>query len=85
MVTIRIPAPSSMLVANLLGVLGLVAVVVAVGGLAGVWWAVLTGGVFAVGLAAIAQKNLVAESSAHTGAAAAPSVPLAAVEEPSAA
>lgn len=57
MVTIRIPAPSSMLLANLLGVLGLIAVVTAVGGLLGVWWAVLAGGAFAVALSMVAASH----------------------------
>lgn len=86
MVTIRIPAPSSMLVANLLGVLGLIGVVVAIGGLAGWWWALLAGGVFAVGLAVIAQANLAGESApkqstAATAAASPGPVAVAPVEE----
>ncbi|MFJ8818200.1 hypothetical protein [Amycolatopsis thermoflava] len=68
--TIRIPAPSSMLLANLLGVLGLVAVVVAVGGLAGWWWAVLAGGLVGVGLSVIALSNLAADEPAGAAAAA---------------
>lgn len=74
MVTIRIPAPSSMLVANLLGVLGLIAVVVSVGGLLGVWWAVLAGGLFAVGLSVIAltyAATPVEQAPAQPGAASA--------------
>lgn len=38
MVTLKIPAPSSMLVINLLGLFGLVGVAVAVGGLTHNWW-----------------------------------------------
>lgn len=60
-VTIRIPAPSSMLVANVVAVLGVAAVVVAIGGLAGVWWAVLAGGLAFVALAAIAMTHMAAE------------------------
>jgi len=55
-VTIRIPVPSSMLVSNVLGVLGLVAVIVAVGLLAGFAWALLGAGVIAVALCALAQN-----------------------------
>ncbi|MGH3978097.1 MAG: hypothetical protein ACRDRZ_03685 [Pseudonocardiaceae bacterium] len=57
-ITIKIPAPTSVLAMNLLGALGLVAIVVAVAGLAGVWWAVLTGGVALVGLSVIASTHL---------------------------
>lgn len=55
MMTVRIPVPSANAVTNLLGVLGLVAVVVAIGGLAGVWWALLAAGVVAVTLSVLAQ------------------------------
>lgn len=61
MVTIRIPAPSSMLVANVVAVLGVAAVVAAIGGLAGLWWAVLAGGIACVALAAIAMTHMAAE------------------------
>lgn len=57
MVTIRIPALPRGAATNLLGLLGLIAVTLAVGGLAGNWWwSVLTGGILAVGLAALAQR-----------------------------
>ncbi len=56
MVTIRIPVPSSMLVSNLIGFLGLVAVVVAIGLLAGFAWALLGAGVIAVALCCVAQN-----------------------------
>lgn len=56
MVTIRIPVPSSMLVSNLLGFLGLVAVVVAVGLLAGFAWALLGAGAICVALCALSQN-----------------------------
>lgn len=87
MVTIRIPAPSSMLMANLLGVLGLAGVVVAIGGLAGWWWALLAAGTLLAGLAVIAQANLAeAAPATASGPAAAPTVrPVRAVEEPDAA
>lgn len=52
---VRIPLPSSMAVTNVLGVLGLVAIVVAVAMLAGAGWAVGTGGVFAVAVSVLAQ------------------------------
>lgn len=52
-IRIRVPHPSSTLLNNLLGVLGLVAIVVAVGGLAGWMWSLLAGGIFAVTLCVI--------------------------------
>lgn len=62
MVTIRIPALPAGLLSNLLGLAGLAAVVVAVGGLThNWWWSILVGGVAAVGLSVIAQHNAVAE------------------------
>lgn len=67
MVTIRIPVPSSMLVSNLVGLLGLVAVIVAVGLLAGFAWALLGAGVVAVGLCVLAQNSA---GAAKRGAAA---------------
>lgn len=75
-VSIYVPRPSSMLVSNLLGVLGLIAVVVAIGGLAGVWWAVLAAGVLAVGLCALAQNAVQPSANAAAGA---PPQPLKAV------
>lgn len=68
-IRIRIPAPSSMLLANVLAVLSLVAVVVAIGGLAGVWWAVLAGGVLGLVVAYAAMVN--AAAAEQTGPAAA--------------
>lgn len=56
MLTIRIPAPSSTLVTSLLGFSGLVAIVVAVGMLAGFAWALLGAGVITVALCFIAQN-----------------------------
>jgi peptidoglycan/LPS O-acetylase OafA/YrhL len=51
-IRIRLPRFSAGALSNLVGVLGLVAVALAVGGLTGNWWwSVLVGGVFAVGLA----------------------------------
>lgn len=58
MVTIRIPALPAGLPSNLLGLAGLVAVVVAVGGLThNWWWSILAGGVAAVALSVIAAHN----------------------------
>ncbi len=54
MVTIRVPAPPPGLLANLLGLAGLVAIIVAIGALASWPWALLAAGVFAVGLAWLA-------------------------------
>ncbi|MEU4576621.1 hypothetical protein [Nonomuraea sp. NPDC023979] len=54
-IRIRLPRFSAGALSNLVGVLGLVAVALAVGGLSGSWWwSVLVGGVFAVGLAYVA-------------------------------
>lgn len=61
MVTIRIPALPAGLLANLLGLAGLAAVVVAVGGLThNWWWSLLTAGVVAVSLSVIAAHNAAA-------------------------
>lgn len=60
MTEIRIPVPrlSAGLVSNLVGLLGLIAVAVAIGGLTGNWWwSALTGGVMAVGLAYVAGAS----------------------------
>ncbi|UUV34388.1 hypothetical protein NQK81_13335 [Amycolatopsis roodepoortensis] len=85
-IRIRIPAPSSMAVANLLAVLGLVAIVVAVGGMLGVWPAVLTGGVFAVVLGWVGMAQAAAVEQAPPAAAStAPAPVVRAAEEPSAA
>lgn len=54
-VSFRLPRVSLGAVSNLVGLLGLVAVAVAVGGLTGTWWwSCLVGGVFAVVLAVLA-------------------------------
>lgn len=58
MVTLKIPAPSSMLVINLLGLLGLAGLAVAVGGLThNWWWSLAVGSVAAVGLSVIAATH----------------------------
>ena len=61
-IRIAVPRLPSGLAANLLGLLGLLAVVLAVGGLTGNWWwSVLTGGVISVGLSWVAQTHAAAE------------------------
>lgn len=64
MTEIRIPVPRlpNGFGANTIGLLGLLAAVLAVGGLTGNWWwSVLVGGLVAVGLSYIAQTHAVAE------------------------
>jgi hypothetical protein len=57
-VSFRIPRVPAGLVANILGLLGLIGIALAVGGLTGNWWwSLLTGGMFAVGLSYIAQTQ----------------------------
>lgn len=57
-IRIAVPRLPQGLVANFAGLLGLLAVAVAVGGLTGAWWwSLLVGGVFAVGLSWIAQTH----------------------------
>lgn len=69
-ITLRVPRIPAGLVSNLVGLLGLVAVAIAVGGLTGNWWwTALVGGVFAVGLAALAQSEAAAAQSAKPAAA----------------
>lgn len=61
MVTIRIPAPSSMLVINLLGLFGLAGLAVAVGGLThNWWWSLAVASVEAVTLSVIAATHIAA-------------------------
>ena len=62
MTEIRIPVPRLPrgLGANLVGLLGLVAAVLAIGGLTGNWWwSVLAGGLVAVVLSYVAQTHAV--------------------------
>jgi len=55
---VRIPAPTSKLLVNLLGVAGLLGVAVAVGGLThNVWWALLVGSVELVAVHVAAVYN----------------------------
>jgi hypothetical protein len=61
-VLVRIPAPSSALLANLLGLFGLIGIAVSVGGLTGNWWwSALAGSAFAVGLSVIAFTHTAVE------------------------
>jgi hypothetical protein len=67
MTEIRIPVPRLPrgFGARLLGLAGLVAFALAIGGLSGNWWwSVLVGGAFAVGLAYIAETHAAAEAEA---------------------
>lgn len=69
-IKIRLPRVPAGAWTNIVGLLGLVGVVVAIGGLTGNWWwSVLSGGVCAVGLAYVAQTHA---EVAHPEAAAAP-------------
>lgn len=55
----RVPAPSSMLLANLLGVLSLLGIAVAVGGIThSFWWALLAASVEGFALAAVATMRI---------------------------
>jgi hypothetical protein len=61
-IRVRLPRVTGGLLTNLLGVLGLAAVVLAVGGLTGNWWwSVLVGGLFAVAVSYVANLNQAAE------------------------
>lgn len=64
-IRIAVPRIPSGLLANLVGLAGLLAVVLAVGGLTGNWWwSVLAGGAVAVGLSYVAQTHAAAEAVA---------------------
>jgi hypothetical protein len=64
-IRIAVPRVPAGLIANLLGLAGLVAFALAVGGLAGNWWwSALVGGVFAVGLSYVAQTQAASEVAA---------------------
>jgi hypothetical protein len=65
---IRIPVPRipAGLGSNLTGLAGLIAVVVAIGMLAGLAWAVMAAGLIAVGLAVVAQLGQRAAAAAPT-------------------
>lgn len=61
-IKIRLPRVPAGGLANVIGLFGLLAVVLAVGGLTGNWWwSLLTGGVFATALAYVAQTHVEAE------------------------
>lgn len=63
---IRVPRVPSGMFSNVLGVAGLVAFALAIGGLTGNWWwSALVGGVFAVGLSYIAQTHAATEAPAE--------------------
>jgi hypothetical protein len=63
---IRVPAPSSELLGNLLGLAGILAVVVGVGGLLGNWWvSVVLAGAAMVFLSWVASTHQ--EQAASTG------------------
>ncbi len=57
MATVQIPAPSSTLATNLLGVSSLAAIVVAIGALTSWPWALLTAGAFGIALTVLAQLD----------------------------
>lgn len=58
-VRVRIPAPSSMLVANVLGVLCLLGIAMAVGGLThNGWWALLAASIEGLAFAAVWTQRL---------------------------
>lgn len=65
----KVPHPGNLLVLNLLGVLGLVAVVIAVGGLAGFLWGLLVAGVAMVTLCLIGYTYVAAGQPAASGVA----------------
>jgi amino acid transporter len=62
-ISIKLPRVTLGAVSNVVGVLGLVAIAVAVGGLTGNWWwTALVAGVFAVGLAYLAGVQAEADA-----------------------
>lgn len=63
-IRIAVPRVPTGLLANLLGLLGLLGVALAVGGLTGSWWwSALVGGVFSVGLSYVAQTHATAPAA----------------------
>ena len=82
-IRIAVPRVPSGLFANLLGLLGLLAFALAVGGLTGSWWwSVLVGGAFAVGLSYVAQTQAGAGETTMASGYEPPSMSLRAVETP---
>lgn len=66
---VRIPAPSGMLLANVLGALSLLGIAVAVGGLThNAWWAVLAGSIETLALAVLWSLHSDAEEGLDEGA-----------------
>lgn len=66
MTYVRIPVPrlTAGLMSNALGLLGLVLMVVGIGGLAGVWWAIMAAGITGVALSYLISAQQ--ESEADT-------------------
>lgn len=65
-VQLRIPRPSSMLVVNLLGTLGLLGLVIAVGGLThNFWWSLLVISVAAVAVAFVLTTHMADDEQAE--------------------
>jgi hypothetical protein len=57
-IRIKVPRMPSGLLPNLIGLIGLIAVALAAGGLTGnYWWSVLVGGVFAIGVAYVVSTQ----------------------------
>lgn len=68
-IRIAVPRLPQGLVANVVGLLGLLGIAAAVGGLTGVWWwSLLVGGVFGVGLSWIAQTHAGPDAAAEPAA-----------------
>jgi xanthosine utilization system XapX-like protein len=64
-ITFRVPRIPAGAISNVVGLLGLVTIAVAVGFLLHNWaWSLLVGGIFAVGLAVVAQAAAEAPSKA---------------------
>lgn len=65
---VRIPAPSSMLLANVLGVLALMGLAVAIGGIThNAWWTLLVASVEALTLAVVWSLRLDADEDEDEG------------------
>ncbi len=63
MVTVRVPTPSANAITNVLGALGLIAIVVAIGALTDWRWGLLAAGVFATALCVLAQTSAAEQTS----------------------